>query len=225
MSAHKDKLKQCDLSPPKERAVNCLLARGNFTAAAIAAGKDRTTVHRWFKSDPTFQAAYASARQEQRDEMKACRLSLAYHSLSTLTAAAMNGDTRTSLAVAKEMDLFSNECDLDTTGNGVQETLGGKNSASPKPVQSLKTAADLVAFLSETINQVNRGDIDTKLGSTIGYLASILLKTIEGEIIEKRISDLEQVIQGKSEDSASAFNTTPFAERALKLTAQLGEEQ
>jgi hypothetical protein len=55
------------LSPTQQQALAALLAGSTVTAAADAEGVDRTTVHRWLRSDYDFQAAMNRARRELRD--------------------------------------------------------------------------------------------------------------------------------------------------------------
>jgi hypothetical protein len=55
------------LSPIKQQALAALLAGSTVTAAADAEGVDRTTVHRWLRSDCDIQAAMNRARRELRD--------------------------------------------------------------------------------------------------------------------------------------------------------------
>jgi hypothetical protein len=55
----------------------------------------------------------------------------------------------------------------------------------------LKTVADVVAALGQTINQVRAGRLAVNVGNCIGVLAGVLLKAIEGSELERRIASLE----------------------------------
>jgi hypothetical protein len=56
------------------------------------------------------------------------------------------------------------------------------------PLDSVK---DVTAFLGASINQVRRGELDVKVGNCVGYLASVLLKSLEEGELEERIAALE----------------------------------
>jgi hypothetical protein len=65
--------------------------------------------------------------------------------------------------------------------------------ASPRrrPIR-LHSAGDARRFLSKLINGVFRNEIDSGTAARLGYLAGILLKTIETSDIEQRLVDLEK---------------------------------
>jgi transposase-like protein len=63
-------MSDCELSGAQEKAIEALLAGKSVTEAAIAAGVDRTTVHRWLK-DVRFEVALGRARRELREARKA----------------------------------------------------------------------------------------------------------------------------------------------------------
>lgn len=50
-------------------------------------------------------------------------------------------------------------------------------------------------FLASIMNQVNEGSIDVDKARALGYLSQILLKAIETEDLEKKIKELECVIE------------------------------
>jgi hypothetical protein len=62
-------------------------------------------------------------------------------------------------------------------------------SATVKP---LRTPADVIELLSDTINQVRRGEIDPGIATSIGHVASVLLATMEGTP-EQRLAALRAV--------------------------------
>ena len=63
------------------------------------------------------------------------------------------------------------------------------------PDVTVKSADDVVALLSETISQVRRGQLDTKIANSIGYLAGVILKAREQSDLETRISALEETLK------------------------------
>ena len=61
----------------------------------------------------------------------------------------------------------------------------------------LGTSSDVVALLTETINQVRRGEVDPRTSNAVGYLAGILLKAKEKDETEQRLARLESIISGQ----------------------------
>lgn len=55
----------------------------------------------------------------------------------------------------------------------------------------MRNAFDGQRFIAKLINQVHRGEIEAKTGSTLVYMALGLLKFIEAGTIEKRLQELE----------------------------------
>lgn len=65
------------------------------------------------------------------------------------------------------------------------------------PDRVLATASDVTALLAETINQVRRGELDTRISNAVGYLASILLNAKERDEMERRLERLESIVAGQ----------------------------
>jgi len=75
---------------------------------------------------------------------------------------------------------------------------GGRQRATPRTVvppevQDLRLAGprDVPPLLADTINRVRKGALDPKIASTIGYLAGVLLRSMEVSELEERIRSLE----------------------------------
>jgi hypothetical protein len=73
---------------------------------------------------------------------------------------------------------------------------GGENRRAPvlpadSPDHSLTSVADVVALLGQTINQVRRGELDPRVGNTVGYLGSVLLRALDMGELERRLAALE----------------------------------
>lgn len=76
------------------------------------------------------------------------------------------------------------------------QSAGGRNGAmktlpAATPDASIDSADSIVSLLSDTINQVRRGDIDPRVANAVGYLANILMKAREQGELEDRIKALE----------------------------------
>lgn len=76
--------------------------------------------------------------------------------------------------------------------------LGGLSSSRKDsvdlPAIDVRQPNGVVNLLEETINGVRDGSIPPKVASTIGYLASHLLKAIESADLDKRLEVIERVI-------------------------------
>ena|SRR5215471_5882526 len=60
-----------------------------------------------------------------------------------------------------------------------------------KEVAVPQTASDVKNLLAETMAEIRSGKVDPKLGTTLGYLGTSLLKAIETSDIERRLARLE----------------------------------
>jgi len=74
-----------------------------------------------------------------------------------------------------------------------------KNAAETGPVNAviplhIESIDDLPEFLIDTIGNVRDGLLQAKIGSVIGYLTSVLLRSFELSDLQKRIVRLEEVI-------------------------------
>lgn len=69
-----------------------------------------------------------------------------------------------------------------------------KTLDSSIPDIQVEDCQDVVKLISVTINQVRKGELDPRIANTIGYLANVLIKAAEQGVLERRISDLESVI-------------------------------
>jgi hypothetical protein len=79
--------------------------------------------------------------------------------------------------------------------------LGRRSGQSRKLVESEplllvppKTALELHDALGQIFALVSSGQMDAKLGRTLGYIASVLVKTTELSDHEMRIRTIEQII-------------------------------
>ncbi len=66
-------------------------------------------------------------------------------------------------------------------------------TAIPKIV--LNTMRDIPAFLVCTIDRMNSGAIDVRLGTAIGYLSNVLMKSYELSDLERRVENVENYIK------------------------------
>ncbi len=62
----------------------------------------------------------------------------------------------------------------------------------------LQTARDVQKLISKMINERRRGEVDTTECRDIGYLAKILLDSIEDGEVEDRVVELEKLMTEKN---------------------------
>lgn len=95
-----------DLPPDQGQALTALAGGATVTAAAEAAGRDRTTVHRWLREDLAFQAAHNRLRRDLRREATVQLDQIVHRALETVRSAVDSGDVRTAQAVLKGTGLL-----------------------------------------------------------------------------------------------------------------------
>ena len=82
---------------------------------------------------------------------------------------------------------------------------GGANNrkvydGSDREIPPPQNARDVKNFLSEAMAEKRTGKMDPKLGTTLGYLGTSLLKAIETSDIEKRLEELENGLKDSSQE-------------------------
>jgi hypothetical protein len=82
--------------------------------------------------------------------------------------------------------------------------LGGLTRSRPAatlppdtPECPLETVHDVCRAVSATFNQVRRGEIDSRVGNSLGLLAGLLLRAMEATDLEKRLTALEARLDDK----------------------------
>jgi hypothetical protein len=69
------------------------------------------------------------------------------------------------------------------------------------PDVKVEDGADVVKLLGETINQVRRGEIDPRVGNSVGYLANIVLAATGQRELESRIAELESLVKNRRQSA------------------------
>lgn len=95
------------LSANQLEVIRSFIGGASVTDAAAKAAVDRTTVHRWQKSDFAFQASLNRGKQELWDSIEHQRLRIARAAADTVLEALPDGDVKTALAVLKSMGALS----------------------------------------------------------------------------------------------------------------------
>lgn len=69
-----------------------------------------------------------------------------------------------------------------------------KTLSADHPDMKVESCQDIVKLMTETINQVRKGDLDPRVANAVGYLANVLIKALDVGDLEKRMEDLESAI-------------------------------
>jgi hypothetical protein len=72
----------------------------------------------------------------------------------------------------------------------------------------VEDCGDVVALISETINQVRKGVIDPRVANAVGYLANVLIKAFEQDELETRIERLEALLERRNQTSELTMTGT-----------------
>lgn len=80
------------------------------------------------------------------------------------------------------------------------QSLGGRQNKmktldQTAPDVKVEDCQDIVRLISETINQVRKGQIDPRVANAVGYLANVLIRAVEQGETERRLNELEAVIK------------------------------
>ncbi len=74
-----------------------------------------------------------------------------------------------------------------------------KKNYNPLPPVELSDNKSVANLLAQTINEVRAGEIDLRVANCIGYLSGHLIKALEISDIEKRVEEIEKIIQERME--------------------------
>lgn len=84
------------------------------------------------------------------------------------------------------------------------QSAGGKTRCRPRatlgpnvPDVDVSTLAELRVLLVRTVNQVRRGELDTRAGNCVGYLGSVLHRVLLDSQLEARVAALEAALQAR----------------------------
>ena len=72
-----------------------------------------------------------------------------------------------------------------------------------KEVAPPQTASDVKNLLAEVMAEIRAGKMDPKLGTTLGYLGTSLLKAIETSDIEQRLEKLEHGLDTPTQETGA----------------------
>jgi hypothetical protein len=72
------------------------------------------------------------------------------------------------------------------------------------PDRPLGNTTDVSAFLSDSINRLRRGQLDPRVANAMGYLTSVLLRSLEQGPIEERLAKIEATLAANAPEGNGA---------------------
>jgi general stress protein YciG len=84
-------------------------------------------------------------------------------------------------------------------GANNRKVYAGNEREIPPP----KNARDVKNLLAEAMAEIRAGKMDPKLGTTLGYLGTSLLKAIEISDIEERLEKLENGLKNPNQEAGA----------------------
>jgi transposase-like protein len=87
-------------------ALAVLTGGGTITAAAVVAGVDRSTIHRWLRSDERFRQVLNEQRAQATTEARLQLSALTLQAVETIADAIRQGDARIAMTILNRQKLF-----------------------------------------------------------------------------------------------------------------------
>lgn len=114
-----------------------------------------------------------------------------------------NGEQCNANAMSESDYCYLHNPDISEEEKKEAQTRGGSNRAltikEPLPEMPLAKTQDAVLLLADTINKVRAGKMDTRIATTLGYLAGNLIKALEVSDLEERFERVEKLVAEKKE--------------------------
>jgi hypothetical protein len=125
---------------------------------------------------------------------------------STCENAKSNGQRCQAIAMHGSRYCFFHDPAAQTARKAAQRRGGQASGPVVLPADAtdlpLHSGKDVAVFLAETINQVRKGRLSPKIGSSVGYLAGLLMKALETTDLEARLARVEQALQKRGSDES-----------------------
>jgi hypothetical protein len=133
------------LSRSRELAIESLLSGSTVTAAATAAGVDRTTVHRWL-TNADFKREFEFRRVELQSAVRDRLAGLADKAVDVLETALKDGDVKSALTLLRGLGMLNEE---PAVAVNVSNRFGADGS-----YMEPQTSADTESRLRELLQDV-----------------------------------------------------------------------
>ena len=69
------------------------------------------------------------------------------------------------------------------------------------PDHPLGNTTDVSALLSDSINRLRRGQLDPRVANAMGYLTSVLLRSLEQGPVEERLAKIESTLAESAQEA------------------------
>lgn len=206
------RLAQYDLSAAEVRALNALLQGATITDAANAADVHRSTVHRWRREDPDFQAAEEALRQGLEERIVDRLLSTADAAADVVAEAVTeNGDVQTAFRLLKGLGL-----------------LDGKRRQHKTISPAVRRADQAIANrqLREFVNRLERirEDGDGFDGSLLELLAEGLAEALADEVEGTTDTELVEDLLDRLDENEPRNREAPSANSGSNGTTPGGAQ-
>jgi len=109
-----------------------------------------------------------------------------------------NGEQCNANAMSESEFCYLHNPDISEETKKEAQARGGSNRAvvvkEPLPEMPIKKMPDVALLLADTISRVRAGKMDTRIATTLGYLAGHLTKALEASELEERFEKLEKLV-------------------------------
>lgn len=123
-----------------------------------------------------------------------------------------NGEQCKSSAMKNSRYCWTHSPEISIHEKKLGASKGGKNKFKLAPLNLpqiiISDTRDIPPLLVDTIQHMRSGEIDVRLGTAIGYLSNILLKSYEVAGLESRIEKMEKFIKTNFKEE---WNVNPNA--------------
>jgi hypothetical protein len=91
---------------------------------------------------------------------------------------------------------------------GIARSRGAAVLPSDTPDHPLSNTKEVSAFLADSINQLRRGEIDSRVATGMGYLTTVLLRALEQGPLEERMAKIEAALAQAATSKESTSDGT-----------------
>src|ERR1019366_1145961 len=82
---------------------------------------------------------------------------------------------------------------------GIRRSRAAAVLSSDTPDRALGNTQEVSAFLADSINQLRRGQLDARIANGVGYLTSVLLRSLEQGPVEERLAKIEATLAANAQ--------------------------
>jgi hypothetical protein len=82
---------------------------------------------------------------------------------------------------------------------GIHRSRAAAALPADTPDHALSNTKEVSAFLADSINQLHRGQLDARIANGVGYLTSVLLRSLEQGPVEERLAKIEATLAANAQ--------------------------